>query len=82
MMERECNTLSLLEDVNKVKDAVKEELLETMREFQEEIIVQNERIMELGHQIYSNRLHTERKFIENAEFDIKIRTNTGIILEV
>jgi hypothetical protein len=72
----------LLEEVQKIKDVVKEEMLQHVREFQEEIVVQNERIMELGHQIYSNRLHTERKFIENADLDIKIRTNAQIMMEM
>jgi hypothetical protein len=82
MQVREQNVFGLLEEVQKIKDVVKEEMLQHVREFQEEIVVQNERIMELGHQIYSNRLHTERKFIENADLDIKIRTNAQIMMEM
>lgn len=68
--------------MEKVKEALKEDMLQHVREFQEEIMIQNERIQELGQQIYSNRLHTERKFIENADFDIKIRTNQSIMYEI
>lgn len=82
MAEREQNTFQLLGEVDKVKDEVKEDMLQHVREFQEEIIVQNERLQELGQQIYSNRLHTERKFIENADFDIKIRTNQTIMFDI
>ena len=35
--------------------------------------------MELGQQIYSTKLFTDRKFSENAELDVKIRTNHGLI---
>jgi hypothetical protein len=43
--------------------------------------LQNERITELGVQIYSNKNFTERKFVENADFDVRIRTATGLITE-
>lgn len=77
--ERHTNTEQLLAETRFIKQHLKEEMVHLQRDLYEEIIVQNERIVELGQQIYSSKLFTERKFSENADLDIRIRTNTELI---
>jgi ABC-type Zn uptake system ZnuABC Zn-binding protein ZnuA len=60
--EKQQNNAQLLQDVLDIRDKIKTEMAEEIRQMNEEVIVQNERIVELGHQIYSTKLFTERKF--------------------
>ena len=52
------------------------------RDLNEELVVQNERMQELGQQLYANKLFTERKYAENGELDVRIRTNLAFIKEL
>ena len=79
--DKYAESMGLLEDVHKVKSDMHLEVIAQMSTFHEEIIIQNERIMEIGIQIYNTRNFTERKFIENAEFDVRIRTANNQISE-
>lgn len=78
---RHNGLMEVLTDVHKAKEDLKTEIQSHIFNFNEEIIMQNERISELGVQIYNNKNFTERKFVENADFDVRIRTATGLITE-
>ena len=65
-----------------IRDKIKTEMAEEIRQMNEEVIVQNERIVELGHQIYSTKLFTERKFLQNADLDVRIRSANELFKEV
>ncbi len=69
----------IMEDVQGAKEQMREESKKAIAEVNEEIVVQNERIVELGLQIYSTKLYTERKFLQNAELDVRIRSCNELI---
>ena len=46
--EKQQNNAQLLQDVLDVRDKIKKEMVEEIRQMNEEVIVQNERIVELG----------------------------------
>ena len=62
MFEREQGLLKKILEMQEIKEQLKEDIMNTQRELHEELIIQNERIVELGQQIYSNTLFTDRKF--------------------
>jgi ABC-type Zn uptake system ZnuABC Zn-binding protein ZnuA len=80
--EKQQNNAQLLQDVLDIRDKIKTEMAEEIRQMNEEVIVQNERIVELGHQIYSTKLFTERKFLQNADLDVRIRSANELFKEV
>ena len=80
--EKQQNNVQLLQDVLDVRDKIKTEMAEEVRQMNEEVVVQNERIVELGHQIYSTKLFTERKFLQNAELDVRIRSANELFKDV
>ncbi len=78
---RHNGLMDVLDDVHRAKEQLKTDIQSNISSFNEDIIVQNERICELGQQLYNNRDFLERKFTQNAEFDVKIRTANGLITE-
>lgn len=65
-----------------IRDKIKTEMVEEIKQMNEEVIVQNERIIELGHQVYATNLFTERKFLQNADLDVRIRSANELFKEV
>ena len=61
--EKQSSNVQLLQDVLSVREQMKGDLVEEIRKMNEELVVQNERIVELGLQIYSTKLYTDRKFL-------------------
>ncbi len=46
--EKELESFKMLQDVEGIKSKMKEDMLKDIMEFQEELMIQNERIVELG----------------------------------
>ena len=79
---KQQSNVQLLQDVLEVRDQVKTDMIEEIRKMNEELVIQNERIVELGLQIYSTKLYTDRKFLQNAELDVRIRSANEMLKEV
>jgi L-lactate utilization protein LutB len=60
--EKQQSNVQLMQDVFDVRDQLKKDVNEEIRKMNEELVIQNERIVELGLQIYSTKLYTDRKF--------------------
>jgi hypothetical protein len=71
-----------LADVLDVRDKLKKDMQDELRQLNEEFVVQNERIVELGLQIYSTKLYTDRKFLGNAELDVRIRSAVELLKDL
>jgi predicted mannosyl-3-phosphoglycerate phosphatase (HAD superfamily) len=61
---------------------MREDMLKDMMEFQEELMIQNERIVELGQKLYYNQNFMERKFTQSAELDVRISALNQIVQSV
>jgi len=80
--EKQQSNVQLMQDVFDVRDQLKKDVNEEIRKMNEDLVVQNERIVELGLQIYSTKLYTDRKFLQNAELDVRIRSANELVKEV
>jgi hypothetical protein len=52
--EKQMQSFNMLQDVEGIKSKMREEMLKDTIEFQEELMMQNERIVELGQKLYYN----------------------------
>ena len=80
--EKQQSNTQLYQDVLDVRDKLKRDMIDDMKDLHEEMVVQNERIVELGLQIYSTKLYTDRKFLQNAELDVRIRSANELVKDV
>lgn len=65
-----------------IREKLKKDMIEDIKQVNEEIVIQNERIVELGLQIYSTKLYTDRKFLQNAELDVRIRSANEMLKDL
>ena len=61
--QKQVESFNMMQDVEGIKSKMREEMLKDTIEFQEELIVQNQRIVELGQKLYYNQNFMERKFV-------------------
>lgn len=61
--QKQLESFNMMQDVEGIKSKMREEMLKDNIEFQEELIVQNQRIVELGQKLYYNQNFMERKFV-------------------
>lgn len=52
--EKQVQSFQMLQDVEGVKSKMREEMLKDTIEFQEELMIQNERLVEIGQKLYYN----------------------------
>ena len=52
-MDRNQDIKDIYVEISKVKDAVHSDIIKMNKEIQEEVIIQNERLHELGEKLYS-----------------------------
>ena len=61
---------------------MREEMLKDTIEFQEELMIQNERLVEIGQKLYFNHNFMERKFVQNTELEIKLNALNEIVSQI
>jgi hypothetical protein len=61
---------------------MREEMLKDTIEFQEELMIQNERLVEIGQKLYFNHNFMERKFVQNTELEIKLNALNEIVSQM
>ena len=80
--EKQLQSFQMMQDVEGVKSKMREEMLKDMIEFQEELMIQNERLVEIGQKLYYNQNFMERKFVQNGELEIKLNALNEIVSQL
>eukprot|EP00347_Sterkiella_histriomuscorum_P006647 403351970 len=75
VIERNIEIKFLFEEITKTKETLHQDLILMNRQLNEDMIVQQERIQEIGEKVYSSVSYNNTKFKEFNKFDVKIALN-------